>query len=83
MSPSGCHCALNFPKQENEFYVSRSKAKDITELPVDDMGHLYLNENLTQRRKRFFWLTKQKVIELYRTELLFYLDQKRPILRTR
>ena len=28
------------------------------------MENLYINENLTQRRKRLFWLTKQKAKEL-------------------
>ena len=28
------------------------------------MEHLYVNKNLTQRRKRLFWLTKQKAKEL-------------------
>ena len=28
------------------------------------MNKLYVNENLTQRRKRLFWLAKQKAKEL-------------------
>ena len=28
------------------------------------MAHLFVNENLTQRRKRLFWLSKPKAKEL-------------------
>jgi len=51
--------------KRNQFYENRFKAKDITEFPVEDMNELYINEkNLTQRRKRLFWKTKQMIKEL-------------------
>ena len=40
------------------------KAKDISDFPVQGMNKLYVNENLTQRRKGLFWLAKQKAKEL-------------------
>ena len=36
----------------------------ILRFPVDGMEKLFINENLTQRRKRLFWNTKQKAKEL-------------------
>ena len=45
-------------------YENRFKAKEIDNFSVQDMTYLYINENLTQRRKRLFWKTKQKAIEL-------------------
>ena len=32
--------------------------------PVEGMEKLFMNENLTQRRKRLFWLSMQKAKEL-------------------
>ena len=34
------------------------------DFPVYGMNKLHVNENLTQRRKRLFWLAKQKAEEL-------------------
>ena len=45
-------------------YSNRMKAKHISDFPVQGMNKLYVNENLTQRRKRIFWLAKQKAKEL-------------------
>ena len=50
--------------KRNEIYARRFKAKDVETFPVENMENLYINENLTQRRKRLFWLTKQKAKEL-------------------
>ena len=43
----------------NEIFAKRKKAKEMTAFPVDEMTNLYINENLTQFRKRLFWSTKQ------------------------
>ena len=45
-------------------YENRFKAKEIEDFPVEGMKNLFVNENLTQRRKQFFWKTKQKAKEL-------------------
>ena len=50
--------------KRNEIYANRFKAKDIEGFPVDGMEKMFINENLTQRRKRLFWNTKQKAKEL-------------------
>ena len=50
--------------KRNEMYENRCKAKEIDNFPVKDMSCLYINENLTQRRKRLYWKPKQKVSEL-------------------
>ena len=50
--------------KRNEMYENRYKAQDISEFPVDNMTQLYINENLTQKRKQLFWLTKLKAKEL-------------------
>ena len=50
--------------KRNEIYARRFKAKDVETFPVENMENLYINENLTQRRKRLFWITKQKAKEL-------------------
>ena len=43
----------------NEIYANRFEAKkDIGGFPVDVMEKVFINENLTQRRKRLFWNTK-------------------------
>ena len=42
-----------------EMYSNRMKAKDISDFPVQGMDKFSMNENLTQRRKRLFWLAKQ------------------------
>ena len=36
----------------------------IEDFPVKGMEKLFINKNLTQRRKRLFWLSKQKAKEL-------------------
>ena len=46
--------------KRNELYDNRNKARTIENFPVDDMENLYINENVTQRRQRLFWLAKQK-----------------------
>ena len=51
-------------QKRNETYAKRFNAKSIAEFPVKRMAHLFVNENLTQRRKRLFWLSKQKAKEL-------------------
>ena len=51
-------------QKRNEMYSNRMKAKHIGDISVQGMSKLYVNENLTQRRKRFFWLAKQKAKEL-------------------
>ena len=50
--------------KRNKIYANRFKAKNIEGFPVDGMEKLFINENLTQRRKRLFWNTKQKAKEL-------------------
>jgi len=50
--------------ERNQIYASRFNAKNIEEFPVDGMDKLYINENLTQRRKQLFWLTKQKAKDM-------------------
>ena len=50
--------------KRNEIYANRFKAKDIEGFPVDGMEKVFINENLTKRRKRLFWNTKQKANEL-------------------
>ena len=45
-------------------YSNRMKAKDNSDFPVHGMKKLYVNETLIQRRKRRFWLAKQKPKEL-------------------
>ena len=47
-------------QKRNEMYSNRLKAKDISNFLVQDMNKLYVNENLTQRHKRLFWLAKKK-----------------------
>ena len=42
---------INRSKQ-NEICSNRFRAKDIDNFSVDNMERLYMNENLTQRRKR-------------------------------
>ena len=51
-------------QKRNEMYSNRMKAKDISDFPVQGVNKLYVNENLTQCRKRLFWLAKQKAKEL-------------------
>ena len=46
-------------RMRNEIFAKRKKAKEMTDFPVDEMTNLYINENLTQFRKRLFWSTKQ------------------------
>ena len=48
----------------NEIFDKRFNAKMIEDFPVEGMEKLFINENLTQRRKRLFWLSKQKAKEL-------------------
>ena len=50
--------------KRNEIYANRFKAKDIEGFPVHGMEKVFINENLTQRRKKLFWNTKQKAKEL-------------------
>ena len=51
-------------QKRKEMYSNRMKAKHISDFPVQGMNKLCVNENLTQRRKRLFWLAKQKAKEL-------------------
>ena len=73
-----CHPGIIFRfisrQRRNEMYSNRMKAKDISDFPVQGMNKLNVNENLTQRRKRLFWLAKQKAKEL---DYLVYLDFER------
>ena len=41
-------------QKRNETYANRFKAKSIEEFPVEGMQNLFVNENLTQRRKQLF-----------------------------
>ena len=50
--------------KRNKLHENRFKAKDIDGFPIDDMTELYVNNNLTQRRKRLFWRSKQQAKEL-------------------
>ena len=50
--------------KRNEICANRFKAKDIEGFPVDGMEKVFINKNLTRRRKRLFWNTKQKAKEL-------------------
>ena len=45
----------------NEIYGKRIAAKHLkeTDYPISGMEKLFINENLTQERKRLLWLTKQ------------------------
>ena len=45
----------------NEIYGKRIAAKHLkeTDYPISGMKKLFINENLTQERKRLLWLTKQ------------------------
>ena len=61
-----CLCSLltsNFINRDlrNFIYSKRAVAKDIAskDFPVAGMQRLYVNENLTQSRKRLLWQTKQ------------------------
>ena len=47
----------------NQVYANRYKAKYIKDFPVEGMEKLYVNENLTQRRKKLLWQTKQAAKE--------------------
>ena len=47
-----------------EMFSNRMKAKDLSDFPVQGMNKFSVNESLTQRRKRLFWLAKQKAKEL-------------------
>ena len=51
-------------QKQYQIYANQLKAKGITKFPVEGMEKFYVNENLTQRKKRLFWLAKQKVKEL-------------------
>ena len=47
-------------QKRNEMYSNGMKAKNISDFPLQGMNKLFVNENLTQRRKRLFWVDKQK-----------------------
>ena len=51
-------------QMRNEIYDKRFNAKMIKDFSVEGMETLFINKNLTQRRKRLFWLSKQKAKEL-------------------
>ena len=50
--------------KRNEIFAKRFYAKHISNFPVNQMNHLFINKNLTQRRKNLLWQAKQKVKEL-------------------
>ena len=53
-----------FVKREirNNIYYKRYLLKDLHDDKHDDsQKRVYVNENLTQKRKRLFWLAKQKI----------------------
>ena len=50
--------------KKTHLYTNRLNAKDIKKFPVNKMTHFYTDKNLTQKRKRLFWLTKLKAREL-------------------
>ena len=52
-----------FRHKRNEIFAKRFNAKHISN-PVNQMHHLFMNENLTQKRKHLLWQAKQKVKEL-------------------
>ena len=50
----------------NQIYHNRISAKSLTEtdFPISGMTKLYINENLTQERKRLLWQTKERAKSL-------------------
>ena len=46
--------------KRNEIFLKRHTTKFWNEFPIQSMEHLFVNENLTKKRKRLFWMTKQK-----------------------
>ena len=49
-------------KVRNKIYYKRYLLKDLHDDKHDDsQKRVYINENLTQKRKRLFWLAKQKI----------------------
>ena len=55
--------------KRNEIFFKRHITKLWQDFPIASMEKLFINENLTQKRKRLFWLTKQKAKSL---EYKFY-----------
>ena len=51
-------------QMRNQIYDKRFNAKMIEDFLVEGMEKLFINENLTQRRKHLFWLSKQKATKL-------------------
>ena len=49
----------------NEIYSKRQQSRSFSDFPVAKMKHQFINENLTQVRKRLFWLAKQAARELH------------------
>ena len=47
----------------NSIFKRRSNARKLSEFPITGMEKLYVNENLTKRRKRLLWKTKQSAKE--------------------
>ena len=54
--------------KRNEIF-KRHITKQWQDFPIASMEQLFINENLTQKRERLFWLTKQKAKSL---EYKFY-----------
>ena len=50
--------------KRNEILFKRHITKMWQDFPTASMEQLFINENLTQKRKRLFWLTKQKAKSL-------------------
>ena len=46
--------------KRNEIFLKRHTPKFWNEFPIQSMEHLFVNENLTKKKKRLFWMTKQK-----------------------
>ena len=50
-------CFLSRHKR-NEIFVKGFNVKDISNFPINQMNHLFIKKNLTQRRKHLFWQAK-------------------------
>ena len=57
--PTTIVCFMNRDKR-NEIFFKRHTPKFWNEFLILFMEHLFVNENLTKKKKRLFWMTKQK-----------------------
>ena len=58
-----CSCQVDDGSETN-FYARRKEAAKITDFPIDAMERLFVNENLTQSRKKLFWLANNQLKDL-------------------